>query len=119
MTAAIPARPIEDMDAAGPVSLARRFLAERDRPGNVADQRACEVIRQLLRWMDASVQRAAGPLMFDRQLVADMLAHPHKYRGDVVAMQAALVRGTLGQDTPMQDPPLAQPLRRLHVDDGA
>lgn len=119
MTAALPARPIEDMDAAAPVSLARRFLAERDRPGNQSDQRACETIRLLLRHMRDSVSAAvAGPLAFDLQLVADMLRHPHKYRGDVVAMQAALVAGCLLPDTPMADPPLAQSLRRLHQDDG-
>lgn len=35
------ARPIEPMDIAAPVSLARQFLAERDRPGSLTGLRAC------------------------------------------------------------------------------
>lgn len=112
-----PAREIEPIDVCAPVSLARQFLAERDRPGNVSDQRACDVIRHLLKWMDASVDRAYGPLAFDRNLVADMLRNPLKYRGDVVSMQAALVAGTLGEDTPMANPPLVQMPRRRRVDE--
>lgn len=107
------ARPLEPMDVAAPVSLARQFLAERDRPGNLADQRACEVVRQLLRHMDAAIARAPGPLLFDRNLVADMLRHPGKYRSDAVLCQAALVAGTLGQDTPMAVEPFERRRPRI------
>lgn len=116
------ARPVDAFDLAAPVSLARQFLAERDRPGNQSDQRACEVVRGLLRYMEAAVASAssAPPLLaFDTVLVADMLRHPHKYRGDVVANQAALVAGCLLPCTTLVNPPLAQSLRRLHQDDGA
>lgn len=113
-------RPIESIDTHAPVSLARQFLAERDRPGNLTDQRACEIIRQLLRWMDTSVDRAYGPLAFDRNLVADMLRHPLRYRSDVVSMQAALVQGTLGLDSPFVGDAIAKPrVRRQHEDNGA
>lgn len=107
------ARPLEPMDIAAPVSLARQFLAERDRPGNLTDQRACEVVRNLLRYMDAAIERAPGPLMFDRNLVADIMRNHGKYRSDVVAMQAALVQGTLCADTPMQVVPFE---RRRPID---
>ncbi len=102
MTATTPSgRPLEPMDTCAPVSLARQFLAERDHPNNMADQRACEVVRQLLRYMDAAIERGHGPLPFDRQLVASMLRRPEAYTSGAVQCQAALVAGTLGADTPM------------------
>lgn len=93
-------RPVEDMDLAAAVSLARQFVAER---GNTqTDDQACRVIRQLLQHMDGAIARELGPLKFDRELVADALRHPGRYRTDVLLAQAALVQGTLGEDTPMQ-----------------
>jgi hypothetical protein len=94
-------RPVEPMDDASAVSLARQFLAERS--GTQSDDHACRVIRQLLQHMDGAIARAHGPLLFDRGLVADMLRFPGKYQSAVVHCQAALVHGTVGQDTPMKD----------------
>lgn len=110
------ASPLEPMDTAAPVSLARQFLAERDRPGNVSDQRACEVVRNLLRWMDAAIERGHGPLPFDRQLVASMLRRPDAYTSGAVLCQAALVAGTLGADTPMDVAQLER-RRQRYVDE--
>jgi hypothetical protein len=98
-------RAVEDMDLAAAVSLARQFVA--DRSGSQSDDHACRVIRQLLQHMDGAIERAHGPLLFDRGLVADVMRHPGKYRSDVVLAQAALVHGTLGEDTPMAAPYLA------------
>ena len=112
MTAALmpSGRPVEDMDLAASVSLARQFVAERK--DTQTDNYACRVIGQLLQLLDASVARTHGPLMFDRELVADMLRHPMKHRQTVTLMQAALVAGTLGPDTPMSTPTQALERRR-------
>lgn len=100
-----PGREAEPMDDAGPVSLARQFLAERGH--TQTDDQACRVIRQLLARMDSAIERAHGPLLFDRNLVADALRYPGKYRSDVVLVLAALVQGTVGEDTPMKNAYLA------------
>lgn len=103
-------RPVEDFDLAAAVSLARQFVAERK--DTQTDNHACRVIGQLLRHMDAAIARADGPLMFDRELVADMLRHPMRHRQSITLMQAALVAGTLGPDTPMSTPTEALERRR-------
>lgn len=113
MAALMPSgRPVEAMDDAAAVSLARQFVAERK--DTQTDNHACRVIGQLLRHMDGAIARAHGPLMFDRELVADMLRHPMRHRQAVVLMQAALVQGTIGQDTPMQfkEPTKQRPIDR-------
>lgn len=113
-------RPVEDFDLAAAVSLARQFLAERDHASNVTDRRACDVVRQLLRHHEAIAERAQRPkVAYDRQLVADILRNPQKYRSDVVLMQAALVAGDVGPDSQMSDAPLAGRRRSLHEDNGA
>jgi hypothetical protein len=107
-------RPIEDMDLAAAVSLARQALDSGD------SVRARQALRHLLHLMDASVVRAEGPLMFDRTLVAEMLRYPGRYRQAAVLCQAALVQGTLGADTPMQtDPQIPARRRTDHQDNGA
>lgn len=111
MAATMPSgRPVQDMDLAASVSLARQFVAERK--DTQTDNQACRVIGQLLQLLDASVARAHGPLMFDRELVADMLRQPMKHRQSVTLMQAALVAGTVGPDTPMSTPTQALERRR-------
>lgn len=113
-------RPIEPMDLAAPVALARQFLADRDKPGNQADQLACTILRQLLRFHFEIAEQAAVPkVAYDRHLIATMLRMPQQYREDVRYMQAALIAGTVGPDTPMNSPPLAMPPRHLRADDGA
>lgn len=104
-------RPVDPFDLIAPVSLAREALKHGD------GHRAMEALRLMLRHLDAIAADAGrSPFAFDRELIAEALMYPERYRSDVIAMQAALLRGTLGADTPMSRPALKP---RCLPDDGA
>ena len=100
-----------------PADLAMTVASARDALQRNDPARALEVLKMVVREFDQLATEAHGaPFRFDRALVAEIMRRPGYHRSDVVATQAALVLGTLGVDTPMENPAVWRP-RGIDLDE--